>query len=93
MKMKEGSKAKDKVETRPVPQTIATKKKLGFKEQREFETLEKELPQLEQERDELTGQLSNPDLSFEKLQQYSERINELNSLIDEKEMRWLELSE
>ena len=54
---------------------------------------EKELPQLEQERDELTGQLSNPDLSFEKLQQYSERINELNRLIDEKEMRWLELSE
>ena len=92
-KIEEGSKAKDKVETRPVPQTIATKKKLGFKEQREFETLEKELPQLEQERDELTGQLSNPDLSFEKLQQYSERINELNSLIDEKEMRWLELSE
>ncbi|HET7898845.1 MAG TPA: ATP-binding cassette domain-containing protein, partial [Flavisolibacter sp.] len=73
--------------------TPPAKKKLSFKEQREFETLEKELPQLEKERTDLTGQLSNADLPFEKLQQISERINEINSLIDEKEMRWLELSE
>lgn len=69
------------------------KKKRSFKEQREFEMLEKDLPQLENERAELTGQLSQPDLPFEKLQQISERINEINLLIDEKEMRWLELSE
>ncbi|HEU4903995.1 MAG TPA: ABC transporter C-terminal domain-containing protein, partial [Flavisolibacter sp.] len=37
--------------------------------------------------------LSKPDLPFEKLQQISERINAINSMIDEKEMRWLELSE
>ena len=82
--------APTKQETKPA---VATKKKLSFKEQREFETLEKELPQLEKERADLTEQLSNPDLPFEKLQQISERINEINSLIDEKEMRWLELSE
>jgi ATP-binding cassette subfamily F protein uup len=82
--------AKVKVEEKPKP---STKKKLSFKEQREFETLEKELPQLEKERTELTEQMSQPNLPFEKLQQISARITEINSLIDEKEMRWLELSE
>ncbi len=69
------------------------KKKMSYKEQREFETLGVELPRLEKERTELTEKMSAPDLSFEKLQQFSQRINEINSLIDEKEMRWLELSE
>jgi ATP-binding cassette subfamily F protein uup len=69
------------------------RKKLSFKEQREFENLEKELPKLEKERAELTEQMSQPDLSFEKLQKISERVIEINSLIEEKEMRWLELSE
>ena len=80
-----------------LPQTdgkqTVPKKKLNFKEQREFEQLEKELPRLEKERAELTEQLSHPDLPFEKLQQISERINEIAFLIDEKEMRWLELSD
>jgi ATP-binding cassette subfamily F protein uup len=71
----------------------APKKKVSFKEQREFETIEKEMAQLDKERTDLTNQLSLPDLPFEKLQQISSRINEINSLIDEKEMRWLELSE
>lgn len=88
------SRAKEKVEEKKEDSNpVATKKKLSFKEQREFEMLEKELPQLEKERNELTGQLSNTGLPFEKLQQISERINAINSLIDEKEMRWLELSE
>jgi ATP-binding cassette subfamily F protein uup len=87
-------KSKGKVEAKKEDaKPVVTKKKLSFKEQREFEALEKELPQLEKERTELTGELSSPDLPFEKLQQISERINMINSLIDEKEMRWLELSE
>ena len=83
------TKAEEK-EEQPKP---AAKKKLSFKEQREFESLEKEIPRLEKERAELTEKLSDASLPFEKLQQFSERINEINSLIDEKEMRWLELSE
>ncbi|HUC83063.1 MAG TPA: ATP-binding cassette domain-containing protein, partial [Flavisolibacter sp.] len=71
----------------------APKKKLSFKEQHELDTLSKELPQLEKERAALSEQLSDPGLPFEKLQQISERISQVNELIDEKEMRWLELSE
>jgi ATP-binding cassette subfamily F protein uup len=71
----------------------ATKKKLSFKEQKEFESLEKEIKQLEKEREELTEQLSDGSLPFEKVQKISERILQVNDTIDEKEMRWLELSE
>jgi len=75
------------------PKKEAPKKKLSFKEQQELESIGKELPKLEKERSELTEQLSDASLPFEKLQQISERINQINELIDEKEMRWLELSE
>jgi ATP-binding cassette subfamily F protein uup len=71
----------------------APKKKLSFKEQHELDNLTKEIPQLEIERSNLTEQLSDPNLPFEKLQQISERINQINETIDEKELRWLELSE
>ncbi|WP_121354477.1 ABC-F family ATP-binding cassette domain-containing protein [Flavisolibacter nicotianae] len=77
------------MEEKPVP----SKKKLSFKEQREFEVLEKEIKQLEAERDELTTQLSDGALPFENVQKISERITAINQLVDEKEMRWLELSE
>lgn len=69
------------------------KKKLSYKEQREFEMLEKELTQMETERKQIYEQLSLSDLPYEKLQQLTERINFLNNSIDEKEFRWLELSE
>jgi len=48
---------------------------------------------LEKERSALTESLSDGSLAFEKINQISQRINEINGLIDEKEMRWLELSE
>src|SRR5688572_2484984 len=75
------------------PKQEAPKRKLSFKEQQEFEKIAKEISQLEKERSQLTDQLSDPALPFEKLQLISERINKINELIDEKEMRWLELSE
>jgi ATP-binding cassette subfamily F protein uup len=77
----------------PVAAPTATKKKLSFKEQKEFESLEKEIKGMEKEREELTGQLSDGSLPFEKIQKISDRIIEINNTIDEKEMRWLELSE
>lgn len=79
----------EKLEEKPA----APKKKLSFKEQREFETLEKEIKQLEAERTDLTSQLSDGSLPFEKIQKMSQRIIEINDSIDKKEMRWLELSE
>jgi ATP-binding cassette subfamily F protein uup len=83
-----------KEEPKPeVSRQEAPKKKLSFKEQQELDSLSKEIPQLEKERAGLTEQLSDPALPFDKLQQISERINQINEVIDEKEMRWLELSE
>ena len=80
-------------ETKPqTPKGETVKKKLSFKEQQELKNLGKELPQLEKERAELTEKMTT-DLAYDKLQQFSARIIEINGLIDEKEMRWLELSE
>lgn len=78
------------VEDKPV---VPGKKKMSFKEQREFETLEKEIAGLEKERSDLTAQMSDAALPFNKLQEISERITAINTTIEEKEMRWLELSE
>ncbi len=69
------------------------KRKLSYKEQREFDMLAKEIAGYEEERKKVYQQLSEANLPFEQLQQYTERIGFLNKAIDEKEMRWLELSE
>jgi ATP-binding cassette subfamily F protein uup len=73
--------------------TAAAKRKLSFKEQRELEQLEKEMPMLEQEREKLTQQLNEGSLHYEALEKAAKRIQEIGELLDEKEMRWLELSE
>lgn len=79
----------------PPKQVEATqvKRKLSYKEQREFEQLGKELAQLEKEKIMVTEQLSSASQPFEKLEQLSKRIGEISREIDEKELRWLELSE
>ncbi|MCD8178283.1 MAG: ABC-F family ATP-binding cassette domain-containing protein [Tannerellaceae bacterium] len=70
-----------------------TKKKLSFKEKQEFEALEKEIPLLEQEKSELETSMSSGALSNKELIAGGERIAQLIEEIDEKTMRWLELSE
>jgi ABC transport system ATP-binding/permease protein len=69
------------------------KKKVGFKEKREFELLEKELADLNREKETITTRLSTGEMPFDELQTLSARIGEIAALLDEKEMRWLELSE
>lgn len=69
------------------------KKKMSFKEKREFELLEKELADLAREKDTVTEKLNSGAVPFEELQQLSVRIGEIEALLNEKEMRWLELSE
>jgi ATP-binding cassette subfamily F protein uup len=66
---------------------------MSYKEKREFELLDKELADLAKEKEMITGQLHSGNLSFEELQQLSNRIGEISQLLDEKELRWLELSE
>jgi ATP-binding cassette subfamily F protein uup len=75
--------------------TIATtnKKKPSFKEQREFETLEKEISELNKEKDVITEKLASATMPFDELQRLSARIGEITKLVDAKETRWLELSE
>ena len=69
------------------------KKKLTYKEQRELEQLEKDLEALAEEKAGLEEKLSTGNMDFSDLQKASERIAETIDLTDEKEMRWLELSE
>ena len=69
------------------------KKKLTYKEQKEFEQIEKDLEALNAEKEELEKALGSGELPFDKLQNASERIGQIIDEIDEKELRWLELSE
>ena len=69
------------------------KKKLTYKEQKELEQLEKDLEALAEEKAAIEESLSSGNMEFEQLQRASERIAEIIELTDEKEMRWLELSE
>ena len=69
------------------------KRKMSFKEKREFEQLEKEIAELETEKAQIEEQLCSGTLSVDELTEKSKRLPEVNDLIDEKTMRWLELSE
>ncbi len=73
--------------------TTPPKRKLSFKEKQEFEALEKEIPELENEKSEIESQLSSGTLTSDEIVAASNRFSELTDLIDEKTMRWLELSE
>jgi len=69
------------------------RKKASFKEKREFELLEKEIADLEAEKQQIEEQLSNADAPFDQLNLLSKRVGEISNLLNDKEMRWLELSE
>ncbi|MGX5820046.1 ABC-F family ATP-binding cassette domain-containing protein [Chitinophaga lutea] len=68
-------------------------RKMSFKEKREMEQLEKDMDALEQEKKILDENLASGSLSYDELQKASARIGEIMQLLDEKGMRWLELSE
>lgn len=77
----------------PEPIIVEKKRQLSYKEKREFESLEKEISNLTNEKKLITEKLNNGTTPFEELQQLSVRIGEVTQLLDEKELRWLELSE
>ena len=66
---------------------------MTYKEKREFETLEKEIEALEAERKALEEALSGGTLSVAEITEKSKRLPQVVEAIDEKSMRWLELSE
>ncbi|MCC6818544.1 MAG: ABC-F family ATP-binding cassette domain-containing protein [Bacteroidia bacterium] len=69
------------------------KRKLSFKEQREFELLGQEIETLETRKKELEQLLSNGSNNHEELQSWAEEMSKTNEKLDEKGLRWLELSE
>ena len=75
------------------PHSSDSKKRMTYKEKCEFEQLDKEIPALEQEKQDIEQQfadgLSDPD----KITELSKRLEVINSALDEKSLRWLELSE
>ena len=88
------------IDTAQIPSTVEEastqkpkeKRKLSYKEQREFEQLEKDIPALEQEKAELAERMSS-NIPYEELEQVNKRMIEITNALEEKEMRWLELSE
>ena len=70
-----------------------TRRKMSFKEKREFEQIEKDIAALEKEQKEIEEQLCSGTLSIDELTEKSRRLPVLKVELEEKEMRWLELSE
>jgi len=90
-------KSEDKLETQekklPSPNSqLPTKKKLSFKEQRELETIEKEMPELEEKRKKILDELNN-ESDYEKISKLSSELESLSGKLEAYEMRWLELQE
>lgn len=69
------------------------RRKMTYKEKCEYERLSKEIESLTNEQHELESQLCSGTLSVEELTEKSKRLPEIKELLDEKELRWLELSE
>ena len=92
---KESAAAKSKAvkENKESRNATAEKRKLTFKEKREYEELEKEIAALEKEKKALEDEMSSGTLAGNTLVEKSMRVAEIIDLLDEKGMRWLELSE
>lgn len=82
------NKSSDSVKTE-----VVVKKKVSFKEKFEYETLDKEIASLENERAELTVKMSSGESDHLLLQKWSKRMEEITKIVEEKSVRWLELSE
>lgn len=74
-------------------QDVSVRKKMTFKEKREFEQLEKDIAALEKEQKIIEEELCSGKLTIDELTEKSKRLPILKDELDEKSMRWLELSE
>lgn len=82
---------KQKLETKP--QQTEAKRKLSYKEQREYEQLEKEIADLEAKKAGLIEKLNSGNGNFEELTTWAKDIEDITETLGEKELRWLELAE
>ena len=90
---KENAKPAEKNVQQKVAYRTETKRKLSFKERKEYESLEPEIMALEEEKSQLEQEMSSGMLDTETLLAKSQRIQVVMELIDEKTNRWVELSE
>ncbi|MBH2024224.1 MAG: ABC-F family ATP-binding cassette domain-containing protein, partial [Flavobacteriales bacterium] len=84
-----------KTETVPEPSAATaptTKKKLSFKEQRELDMIDKEIPKLEKQRSEILEKLNN-ETDYEKISVFSAELEKISEKMEALEMRWLELQD
>ena len=90
---KETTPLKTVEEEKPVQKKVTSEapKKLSFKEKFELETLEKEMPALQDEKKILEEKMGG-NLPYDELQKAANRVSEIIELLDKKEMRWLELN-
>lgn len=75
------------------PRLSEQKLRMTFKERREFEQLEKDIEILTAEKEHIVSALSSGQISIQDITAMSKRLPVLTEELDEKEMRWLELSE
>ncbi|WP_420576986.1 ABC-F family ATP-binding cassette domain-containing protein [Ekhidna sp.] len=83
---------KEQPKAEPVKEKGKSARKLSYNEQRELDQLDKDIPKLEAKKAELQESL-NSETEYEKLQEISNQIKAIEEELEEKEMRWLELSE
>jgi ATP-binding cassette subfamily F protein uup len=73
--------------------TVKEKRRFSFNEKREWDNLQREIATLEAEKHKLSDEINTASLPYDDLMKKSQRIAEINEQLDQKEMRWLELSE
>ncbi|ASW75945.1 ABC transporter [Chryseobacterium piperi] len=87
------SETKENLPASPTPQpAVSKKRKLSFKEQRELEIIEKEMPELEKQREKILEQLNN-ESDYEKISKLSAELEALSEKLENHEMKWLEIQE
>ena len=74
------------------PKATERKKKRTYKEQQEYDQLAKDIEALEAEKEEIATKMQEQ-MDYQEIEKLGKRLNEINDLLDEKEMRWLELDE
>ena len=90
---KETKESRDSKETNKASYRHDERRRLSYKEKREMEQLEKDIAVLEEEKKQIEEALCGSTTSVDEITAMSKRLPQLNEELDEKSMRWLELSE
>ena len=90
--VKDVPKKAEPVQTSKPENSSPQKRKLSFKEQREIEMIDLEIPKLEKQRSDILEKLNN-ETDYEKISAFSAELEKISEKMEELEMRWLELQD